>query len=1219
MVRDRLCSYVTTRALLDTGATNNFISENFIKCLGVEVNPDEKFISTIDGMSTISRGSVRITIKSLHNDYKLDLTCLILPRITGPVPSINFPRELVKIPANIKLADPNFHISRPVDLLIGSIKTLSLLSIGQINLMKNGYNLRLQKTQIGWVIAGGMLESTESEKEVSTVRQLSKEENDCELHFKNIFTRDDTGRYVVRLPFRCNINPFIGSRDIALKRLFYLEKRLSKNAELKESYSRIINIYLELGHMSIVNNETKAGYYMPHHAIFKESSFTTKDNLVSHLMRFHMYRYVITADIEKMYRQIWVHKQDRQFQRILWRRNNTIQTYELNTLTFGVSSSPFLATRVIKQLAVDERKTFLQAAEILENHRYVDDLLTGATTIEKARVLRDEIISLLARGGFAIRQGSSKLRVKVDNNLKTLGVTWNACDDKIYYTPNYIRTDEKMTKRKILWDIAKIYDPLGLLRPVVLYLKRIMQNVWRAGLDWDESLPQDLYTEWSVFTTQWEAMGPITFARNLIIKDNKEMQLHGFCDASSVGYGACIYIRSKDKFGMISSQLVTAKSRVAPIKPLTIPRLELCGASLLAHLFDEVIKIIDIKQFSKVIFWCDSSIVLYWLDTSPHKLKTYVANRVTNIKLLSGEHEWRHINSIENPADAISRGQLPFDFVKNILWRHGPNWLIDSESHWPARKFSCEKVPEMKEIACISVVRDELDIYNKFSSYLKTVNVIAYCLRFRKNNEFKNSLGFNEIDQAERHVIRYLQNLSFPDIIRSLNNSINITQRRFANLSPFLHQQGLIRVGGRLHKSNLSFAKKHPILLPNHRLVDCLIRETHQRHFHSGIQSTLYNIRQKYWLLNGKQYVRKVIRSCMQCFRFETSTITCKMGDLPSCRVSKSFPFSHTGVDFCGPFFIKEKKFRNQKRIKIYVAVFVCMSIKAVHLDVVSDLTADGFLAVLRRFTSRRGIPNHLYSDNGSNFVGVKNQLREVFDMFHSDSDKDKFNMFAQNNKIQWHFIPPAAPHFGGLWESSVKIFKHHLYRVIGDSLFTYEEFHTLTTEIEGVINSRPITSLSSDPNDLEALSPGHFLAGRPITFIPQENLEAIPENRLSKWQHIYKVRQDFWKRWSLEYLNELQIKSKWWKEGINIKIGELVLIKNKILPCSQWMLGRVTKIHPGHDGVVRAVTMLTSSGELQRANRINTYSCICLYEWFKRDTYYNVIYLTNTHGQEDE
>ncbi|XP_066585884.1 uncharacterized protein [Prorops nasuta] len=308
------------------------------------------------------------------------------------------------------------------------------------------------------------------------------------------------------------------------------------------------------------------------------------------------------------------------------------------------------------------------------------------------------------------------------------------------------------------------------------------------------------------------------------------------------------------------------------------------------------------------------------------------------------------------------------------------------------------------------------------------------------------------------------------------------------------------------------------------------------------------------------------------------------MGDLPSCRMSKSFPFSYTGVDFCGPFFIKKKKYRNQKRIKIYVSVFICMSVKPVHLELVSDLTADGFIAALRRFTSRRGIPNHLYSDNGSNFVGAKNQLTEVYDMFNSESDKEKFKMFAQKNQIQWHFISPAASHFGGLWESSVKIFKYHLYRVVGDSLSTYEEFHTLTTEIEGVLNSRPITSLSSDPNDLEALSPGHFLTGRPITFIPQENLEAIPENRLSKWQHIYKVSQDFWKRWSSEYLNELQVKGKWWKDGVNIKTGELVLIKNKNLPCSQWMMGRVLKTHPGHDGVVRAVTLRTTSGELQRA-----------------------------------
>lgn len=260
------------------------------------------------------------------------------------------------------------------------------------------------------------------------------------------------------------------------------------------------------------------------------------------------------------------------------------------------------------------------------------------------------------------------------------------------------------------------------------------------------------------------------------------------------------------------------------------------------------------------------------------------------------------------------------------------------------------------------------------------------------------------------------------------------------------------------------------------------------------------------------------------------------------------------------------------------------MSIKAIHLEVVSDLTTEGFLAALRRFVARRGLPQHIYSDNGTNFVGANNQLRELYVLLNSQEHKEHVDKFASNHRITWHFIPPMAPHFGGLWKSSVKIFKHHFKRVVGDSLFTFEELNTFVIEIEGILNSRPITSLSSDPNDLLVLSPAHYLIGKPLTTLPEGDLSHVPANRLSTWQHISKVRQDFWSRWRLEYLNELQVRSKWAKEGSKIDIGTVVLLKERNLPCTQWAMGRITSVHPGDDGIIRAVNVKTASGQVKRA-----------------------------------
>ncbi|XP_067204116.1 uncharacterized protein [Linepithema humile] len=308
------------------------------------------------------------------------------------------------------------------------------------------------------------------------------------------------------------------------------------------------------------------------------------------------------------------------------------------------------------------------------------------------------------------------------------------------------------------------------------------------------------------------------------------------------------------------------------------------------------------------------------------------------------------------------------------------------------------------------------------------------------------------------------------------------------------------------------------------------------------------------------------------------------MGNLPSFRICEAVPFTNTGIDFCGPFYIKEKKFRNRSRIKVYICVFVCLVIKAVHLEIVSDLTSEGFIAALRRFIARRGLPAHIYSDNGSNFVGANNQLKEMYALFSSEQHQNIVNKFVCEQRITWHFIPPGAPHFGGIWESKVKLFKHHFKRVIGDSLFTFEELNTFVTEVEGIVNSRPITYILSDPNDLLVLSPAQYLIGKPLTALSEGDLSHIPVNRLSVWQHINKVRQDFWARWSLEYLNELQTRSKWKKDGTNLEVGTVVCVKDKTLPCNQWLLGRITQIHPGDDGVVRTATIKTKNGEIKRA-----------------------------------
>jgi len=1217
--------------------------------LGIPTITHTSTISAINDTITESKGIAQIAIQSTHNEYHRNLTCLTVPTIADLIPAETFPRELINIPSNIKLADPEFHLPRPVNLLIGSGSTLALLSIGQINLSRKDHELYLQKTRLGWVIAGSTpinlppktaicgLTSLEDQvtrfwtiEEIIRDKPQSMEEIECEAHFTRTVSRNNNGRYTVSLPFRKSGKQLGESRNIALRRLKALERKLNADDTLKIEYSRIMEEYLRLEYMSLINDPEDDGYYMPHHAVIKESSTTTKvrvvfdasaktsngvslndvlmvgptiqNKLFSHLIRFRAYKYIITADIEKMYLQVQLHENDRRYQRILWRRHEKIETFQLNTLAFGVSSSPFLATRVIQKLADDDRSAYPRAAKILESHLYVDDLLTGASSINEARTIRNEIIALLARGGFIIKQWASNdervisdlaanaihanLTFTSNDSVKTLGIAWSTRDDKIRYSTHTIKSDNKLTKRSILSEIAKIFDPLGLLGPVVLYAKKLMQDVWRCKLQWDESVPQGIYSEWMEFTRQLSLIDKISFDRNILVEECSDIQLHGFCDASNVGYGACLYVRSIGKYGNAVTKLLCAKSRVAPIKPVTIPRLELCGALLLARLHHEAREALGVIPI-KTVFWCDSMIVLHWVKTPPHLLKTYIANRIAEIQDITDSIEWRHIRSEDNPADAISRGQSPRTFLQNHTWLNGPSWLIKDEIDWPNKDLETTEIPEMKKNTCLSTTHNSSDIFQKYSSYSKMLRIIAFCLRWRPTNKYSGPLCAREIIDAEVRLLRLAQATRFSEEFKELKKGTIKSKSKIINLNPFLDEEDLIRVGGRLKKSNLSFSQKHPILLPSrHHITDCIIREAHEKHFHAGIQTTLYLLRQRFWLLDGRNQVRKIIRTCIRCFRHTANTVEYKMGNLPQARVREALPFANCGIDFCGPFHIKEKKHRNRTRVKVYVCVFVCLSIKAVHLEVVSDLSTQGFLAALRRFTARRGLPREIYSDNGTNFVGANNQLKELYVLFNSEEHKNSVSRFASEHHITWHFIPPAAPHFGGLWESTVKLFKHHFKRVVGDSLFTFEELNTFTIEVEAILNSRPITSQSSDPNDLSALTPAHCLIGKPLTTLPEGDVMSVPDNRLSTWQHITKVRQDFWARWNIEYLNELQTRSKWTKDGPKLVTGTIVLIKDKTLPCTQWALGRITEIHPGDDGVVRAATVKTMTGEVKRSSK---------------------------------
>lgn len=317
--------------------------------------------------------------------------------------------------------------------------------------------------------------------------------------------------------------------------------------------------------------------------------------------------------------------------------------------------------------------------------------------------------------------------------------------------------------------------------------------------------------------------------------------------------------------------------------------------------------------------------------------------------------------------------------------------------------------------------------------------------------------------------------------------------------------------------------------------------------------------------------MKTVVRKCVRCFKYRAQVRQQMMGNLPHERTTEARPFTNTGVDFCGPFDIKNKVGRCSRTSKGYVAIFVCLATKAIHIEVVSDLTSDAFIAAFKRMIGRRGAVSHMFSDNGTNFVGANRIIQAELREFMRECD-DEITTELTKLGTEWHFIPPSAPHFGGLWEAGVKSIKHHLKRVIGDTKLTYEEMSTVLCQIEACLNSRPLCPISEDPDELQVLTPGHFLIGEAPTMPPETNYQSTPINRLKRWQLCSKIQQDFWRIWKDEYLSRLQQRTKWLQKSANVKVGNIVLVKDERTPSSAWPLGKIIETHGGHDNLVRVV-----------------------------------------------
>lgn len=1254
-IQDVFGHFHTFRAILDSGSQASFITKTCANRLGLTKFNIALSIQGLEKMCTPARSGVHCTICPVDKDFlSINVDFVILDKICDNVPTATIAIDKWAHISNLKLADPYFNKPGKIDVLLGADVFPTILENGRLS--GNPNEPVAINTIFGWTLLGKIPSTCMTKvnsffaaynnnenldytlnrfwqiEEVPDINVTSPEDTFCQKFFSETTTRNSEGRYIVSLPFKNELQTFGDTRSIALRRFYSLERRLLNNPTLYTAYSEFLYDYLNNGHMEQVPYTVTPPnvYYIPHHCIIKRESSTTplrvvfdasshapgmpslndvlhtgpklQRDLVTILLNFRIYRFVFTADIKQMYRQILLTPAHRKFQRILWRfsPSQSILDYQLNTVTYGVVSAPYLAIRTLLQLAQDENN-FPLASKILDTDIYVDDVVSGSQSIENAKLMQGQLIDLLHKAGFELRKWASnepqllcelpdsylhKQSLSCDfedtNTLKILGLHWNPTSDTFFYS--FDSSEINCTKRTILSQLARIFDPLGFLNPLTIMAKLLIQHLWSLGLEWDQTPPLDVVKKWQRFKNELNLLSTFHIVRHLNITNFSSCELHGFCDGSEVGYCATLYLRVLYNSSEIQTFLVCAKSKVAPLKRISIPRVELCAAVLLAKLMTFVLNTFSKNiTFNHIYAWSDSSVALSWIKSSPHRWKTFISNRVTYIQERLAPSYWHYIPSKLNPADCGSRGFFASELINCSLWWVGPEFLCKPQNSWNLPKFDTLNnsviAEEERKITLSSFLSlDVIDtLLEQFSCLSKIKRIVAYVLRFIHNLRNPNNkivtkfLTITDLYEALLIIIKRVQYVHFKTDMLHIKNETP-PSKTLRKLNPFLDSNDILRVGGRLCHTKLSYAKKFPILLPsNSPFTKLLISEIHNTFLHTGVQATYFLLNQKFWILSAKKVIKKIIFHCHTCWKTNPKPYQPKMGNLPEFRVTQLKPFCKVAVDYGGPFTIKLGKLRSSKTTKSYVCLFVCCATKALHLELASDLSTESFLAAFRRFMARRGRCTDVYSDCGTNFVGADNYLKQIF------------TDIASTEAIHWHFNPPSAPHFGGLWEAGIKSVKSHLARVVGDQILTYEELSTVLIQIEAVLNSRPLSPISTDPNDLLPLTPGHFLTLEPLTAIPDPDTTHININRLTRWQLLQNLHRDFWNRWHQEYLHTLQQRCKWHTTKSSITIGTMVLLKNELSPPLKWPLGRIIELHPGADGIVRVATVRTAKGIFKR------------------------------------
>ena len=1050
---------------------------------------------------------------------------------------------------------------------------------------------------------------------------------------EEIHQRED-GYYEMPLPFKAQEPKLPNNRQAALHRVLALAKQFSRRPQYLEHYTTFMKEVMEQGYAERIPAEelnSEHQWYIPHHGVYhpkkpdkvrvvfdcsaRYRGTCLNDHLlqgpdlvnplVGVLCRFRKGPIAFTCDIEKMYHQFKVDKRHQDFLRFLWWEGGDLSKppvdYRMKVHIFGATSSPGCANFGLKQIAQDHNYLGKDAAEFLRRNFYVDDGLRGETTAETAKEVLSNAREICAKGNLRLHkiasnsqavidsvpvsERASSPRTEIDEESngtpieRALGLQWCVATDTFCFKLHL--KDHPLTRRGLLATVASVYDPLGLIAPVVLGGRQILQVACKEGLGWDQQISQELRPQWKNWTQELQQLAEVQIPRCYQPKDFGtpiKVELHHFSDASLTGYGQCSYLRLKNTEGLTHCVLVMAKARVAPLSATTVPRLELQAATLSvksATFLDKELDFPGIDHF----FWTDSKVVLGYIKNESKRFHMFVANRVQQIRKTSEPDQWNYVSTAENPADHASRGLTTNEFMSSN-WFSGPSFLWGKEV--VAKEVICEVSSEDVEVkstthrvqgSTTSSFEEKVSRFSSYKKALTAVGVIVKCCAHRKGK----SLTDVEARQiAEKNLIRAIQKEAYPSAtqLASKNNPLR-------DLDPFTDSENLLRVGGRLRRAQEAYGVKHPVILPKTSHLSVLIaRHHHERMAHQGRNATINEIRTKgFWIVSCRKIVSSLIHKCQMCIRMRGKPKGQRMADLPEERTEPSPPFTYCGLDCFGPFLVKE----GRREVKRYGLIFTCLALRAIHVEVVDDLSADSFLNGLRCFIALRGGVRVIRCDRGTNFVGACHELKEGL----KKMDQESIATRLIEMDCEFRFNPPSASHMGGVWERQIRSVRSVLGAILGQSgaRLDTSSLRTLMYEVTAIVNSRPLTTetLETAEGPLP-LTPNHLLTMKSgIIMPPPGNFVREDLYLKRRWRRVQYLVDVFWTRWKKEYLHTLQARGKWQRQQRNLRVGDIVLLQEDGACRADWRMARVEEVFPGDDGLVRKAKILLATADINK------------------------------------